>query len=550
MSCHAPLPSVLALVLATVFVFILSACQPATETEPVASALLESAPDAERVAAPAEIASVVPDSVPSAAEERPLSEDAQDIAQEVGEEINQEVGQRSAQKIDQEVVEKIDREIGPEITREVGEDVGQEIAEDMAENRAENRAQEITPDIPLEASALSRLAAGNRDFAFAAFRQVLARPDVPDHLLLSPHSILSALAMVYAGADGSTREQMRETLRFALAEPELHLAFAALANALAERAFAAREDGARGFELSVVNRLWGQQDYGFLFEYLDSIQRHYNAGLERVDFENHPDSAREAVNAWVEEETRERIRDLLPPGSVTDDTRLILVNAIYFLASWQDAFEAELTRDQAFLTGSGAAIEVPMMHRTATMAAQVDQDSVVVSLPYLGRDVSLLALMPAMADADFGAWLDALDRERFDALVDGLSPTRVALDFPTLTGGSGFRLAEVLQGMGMPLAFSPTQADFRRMNGVGPGVLGRSLYIDEVFHKTFIKLDEAGTEAAAATAVVMMRLTAMPIEEEPLAIRFDRPFVYAIYDHPTNTILFLGRVLDPRDQMD
>jgi len=376
---------------------------------------------------------------------------------------------------------------------------------------------------------------------------VLTRPDAPDHLLISPHSILSALAMVYAGADGSTREQMRETLRFALEEPALHLAFGALDDALAERAAVVRDDAARGFELSVVNRLWGQEDYGFLPEYLALIERYYGAGLEPVDFESHPDSVREAVNAWVEEETRERIRDLLPPGSVNRDTRLILVNAIYFLASWQDAFEAALTREQAFTTGTGVTTGVPMMHRTASMAARVDQDSIMVSLPYLGRDVSLLALMPATANADFPAWLSTLDRERFDALVGGLSHTRVALDFPKFTGGSGFRLAEVLQDLGMPLAFSPTQADFRRMSGVGPGVLGRSLYIDEVFHKTHIELDEAGTEAAAATAVVMMRLTAMPIEEEPLAIRFDRPFVYAIYDHPTGTILFLGRVLDPGD---
>lgn len=394
----------------------------------------------------------------------------------------------------------------------------------------------------------SAIATGHRDFALAAFRQILARPDAPDHLLLSPHSILSALAMVYAGADGSTREQMRATLHFAVEEPELHQAFNTLADALDQRAGVIQEEGARSFELSVANRLWGQQDFGFLPEYLDSIQHYYNAGLEQVDFENHADSVREAINVWVEEETRTRIRDLLPSGSVTEDTRLILVNAIYFLASWQDAFEAALTRDQTFTTGSGEAVAVPMMHRTATLAAHVDQDSVMVDLPYLGRDVSLLALMPATADTEFSSWIDALDRERFDALVAGLSPGQVALDFPKFTGGSQFRLADVLQEMGMPLAFSPTEANFRRMNGVGPGVLGRSLYIDEVFHKTHIQLDEAGTEAAATTAVVMMRLTAMPIEEEPLVIRFDRPFVYAIYDHPTETILFLGRLLDPRER--
>lgn len=397
----------------------------------------------------------------------------------------------------------------------------------------------------LDASDQARFAAGNRDFALAAFQQLLNAPDAADHVLLSPHSILSALAMVYAGADGSTRAQMRETLRFALDEPALHRAFAALDEALQERAQIETRDQARGFELSVVNRLWGQQDFGFVPEYLDLIERYYSAGVELVDFESDPDGVRAGVNAWVEAQTRERIRDLLPEGSVNVDTRLILVNAIYFLASWQDAFEPELTREQPFTTGSGAVVDVPMMHRTATLAAHVDEDTIAVSLPYLGRAVSLLALMPATPEADFQAWLSELDRSHFDAVVQGLAGTRVALAFPKFTGGSGFRLADLLKNMGMPLAFSRTEADFRRMSGVGPGVLGRSLYIDEVFHQTFIDLDEAGTEAAAATAVVMMRLTAMPVEEEPLEIRFDRPFVYAIYDHPTETILFLGRVLDP-----
>ncbi len=397
----------------------------------------------------------------------------------------------------------------------------------------------------LDASEQARFAAGNREFALSAFQQLLASPDPSDHLLISPHSILSALAMVYAGADGGTREQMRETLRFALDEPALHLAFGALDGALAERAKVERQDEARGFELSVVNRLWGQHDGGFLPEYLGLVERHYGAGVELVDFESDPDGIRGKVNEWVEEQTRKRIRDLMPDGSVNEDTRMILVNAIYFLASWQDAFEEEKTRDQPFTTGAGTTVEVPMMHRTEHMPAHVGEDTIAVSLPYVGRDVSLLALMPADAGADFDAWLGGLDRGAFDAVAAGLERKRVALDFPKLTGGSSFRLSDLLQDMGMPLAFSRTEADFRRMNGVGPGVLGQSLYIDEVFHKTFIDLDEAGTEAAAATAVVMMRLTAITPDDDPLEIRFDRPFVYAIYDHPTETILFLGRVLDP-----
>ena len=410
---------------------------------------------------------------------------------------------------------------------------------------AEAPIQEQEEALVLDASEHARFAAGNREFALAAFQQLLDSPEAGDHLLISPHSILSALAMVYAGADGSTRVQMRQALRFALDEPALHQAFAALDQALGERAEVQRQDDACGFELSVVNRLWGQHDGGFLPEYLELVERHYGAGVELVDFESDPDGIRGQVNAWVEEQTRDRIQDLLPDGSVDEDTRMILVNAIYFLASWQDAFDEDKTRDQPFTTGTGARVEVPMMHRTEHMPAHVGEDTIAVSLPYVGRDVSLLALMPADAEADFDGWRGGLDRGAFDAVVAGLERKRVALDFPKFTGGSSFRLSDLLKDMGMPLAFSRTEADFRRMNGVGPGVLGQSLYIDEVFHQTFIDLDEAGTEAAAATAVVMMRLTALPVEDEPLAIRFDRPFVYAIYDHPTETILFLGRVLNP-----
>lgn len=404
---------------------------------------------------------------------------------------------------------------------------------------------ETTETATMDSPDLAALSAGNREFALAAFQRLLDADDAEENLLISPHSILSALAMVYAGADGQTRQQMREALRFALDEPALHAAFQALDAALAERSQIERDDQARGFELSVVNRLWGHHDYAFLPTYLEQIERYYGAGIERVDFEANPDAARQQINSWVEDQTRERIQDLLPDGALNEDTRMVLVNAIYFLASWQDAFEEDQTRTEPFQLLGGRSVEVELMNRTARFPAHVDDDSMAVSIPYLGGDVSLLAMMPADTEADFSDWQDALDRERFDQIVTGLAGRQVELAFPRLTADSGFRLAELLRDMGMVDAFSPTEADFERMTGVGPGVMGRSLYIDEVFHKTFIDLDEAGTEAAAATAVVMMRLTAMPVEEEALALRFDRPFIYAIYDHPTNSILFLGRMLDP-----
>jgi len=424
----------------------------------------------------------------------------------------------------------------------------EETATDPAEPNGEPQPEELIDEMQIHEADPATLSVGNREFALAAFQRLITADDADDNLLISPHSILSALAMVYAGAEGETRRQMREVLRFALEEPALHQAFQTLDEVLAERAQVERDDDdddARGFELSVVNRLWGHHDYEFLSDYLDRVERYYGAGIERVDFESDPNAARLQINAWVEEQTRERIQDLLPSGALNEDTRMVLVNAIYFLASWQDAFEEEQTRTEPFQRLDGSSVDARLMHRTGRYPVHVGADTLAVSIPYLGGKVSLLALMPASADADFDTWQATLNREQFDAAVAGLETKRVALAFPRFTSDSGFRLARLLRQMGMLDAFSRTTANFERMTGIGPGVVGRSLYIDEVFHKTFIDLDEAGTEAAAATAVVMMRLTALPVEEDPLTVRFDRPFIYAIYDHPTDTILFLGRLLDP-----
>lgn len=425
-------------------------------------------------------------------------------------------------------------QVGPETGRESPEP---EIGLD--------RVESLEADMELDGDELSRLTAGNRAFALAAFQQLLADSADDDNLLISPHSILSALAMVYAGAAGETRDQMQQALRLALDGPALHLAFEALDAALAERSHIQRNDQARSFNLHVVNRIWAHYDYTFVPAYLTLVQRYYGAGIEPIDFRSDPDAARRQINAWVEEQTQDRILDLLPDGSLDEETRMVLVNAIHFLASWQDAFDTDHTQSEPFMRIDGSRVEARMMHRTGPYPAHVDDHSVAVSMPYLGGEVSLLAMMPARPEADFGQWLDEFDQARFDAIVADLTIRRVALALPRFSQDSSFRLAELLSRMGMPQAFSEAAANFERMTGVGPGVPGRSLYVDEVFHKTFIDLDEAGTEAAAATAVSMVRVTAMPVEEEALELRFDRPFIYAIYDHPTASILFLGRMLDP-----
>ena len=417
---------------------------------------------------------------------------------------------------------------------------GPDVAEaTVSQDDVRQDAQEAPMEI--DADHLAELNAGNRAFALAALHNLLVAEPEEDNLLVSPHSILSALAMVYAGAEGQTREEIRETLQFRLPEPALHQAFQALDAALADRRQDGRDDQARGFELNVVNRLWGDQDYEFVPDYLALVERYYGAGLERVDFAGNHEGARQQINRWVEEVTRDRIQDLLPMGVLDEDTRLVLVNAIYFLASWQDAFEESQTVQEPFRSLDGSTVDVPMMKRVAHLPAYLGTDTTAVAIPYLGGDVSFLALMPSDGSQDFEQWQSSISVERFDEIVAGLQGQRVDLSLPRFRSEGSFRLSDMLQSMGMRAAFSRPDANFERMTGVGPGVVGRSLYIDEVFHKTFIDLDEVGTEAAAATAVVMMRVTSMPIEDDPTVVRFDRPFLFAVYDHPTGSILFLGR---------
>ncbi|MFC1949550.1 serpin family protein [Chloroflexota bacterium] len=377
---------------------------------------------------------------------------------------------------------------------------------------------------------LADLADGNSEFAFDLYQ---ALKEEEGNLFYSPYSISQALAMTYAGARGETESQMADALNFILAQSDLHPAFNSLDIELASRGEGAEGKDGEGFRLNIVNAIWGQRDFSFLSEFLDVLAENYGAGLRILDFIGETEQSRVTINDWVSEQTEERIQDLIPPGVITVMTRLVLTNAIYFNAAWQYPFDEDSTSDGSFYLLDGDSVSVPMMRQTESFGYTTGDGYQAVELPYDGRELSMVILLPE--DGRFGSFQDSMDSSMVQDIVSEVHYREVHLTMPKFEFESDFGLKEVLALMGMPVAFS-SDADFSGMTG------GRDLYIAEVIHKAFVSVDEAGTEAAAATAV-MMELTAMP--EEPIEVTIDHPFIFLIRDIETGTILFVGRVMNP-----
>ena len=285
--------------------------------------------------------------------------------------------------------------------------------------------------------------------------------------------------------------------------------------------------------MNIVNTIWGQKDYQFLTTFLNLLAENYGAGLRTMDFVNAPEESLITINNWVSDQTEGRIEDLIPQGLISALTRLVLTNAIYFNAAWQYPFSEDMTRDGPFYLLDGGEVTVPMMRQTESFGYTEGDGYQAVELPYDGRELSMIILLPQAGQ--FETFEGSLDAQWVGAIVKDLKSKRVALTMPRFEFESGFSLKEILAMMGMPLAFYGG-ADFPGMTG------NRDLFIADVVHKAFVSVDEAGTEAAAATAVVM-ELTAVP--ETPVEVTVDRPFVFLIRDIETDTILFVGCVVNP-----
>jgi len=375
---------------------------------------------------------------------------------------------------------------------------------------------------------LDEIVAGNTAFAADLYGRVRTESG---NLFMSPYSISLALAMTYAGANGTTASQMADTLHFTLPPAELHAAWNALDLELASRA-AAASSTERPFRLSIANSIWGQQGKAFEAPFLDTLAVNYGAGLHVLDFQANPEAARGTINAWVEQQTNDKIVDLLPAGSITDLTKLVLTNAIYFSAAWNEPFEAANTADRAFTLAGGSTIQVPTLSQNALNAYAAGADYAAAQLAYDGEQLGMLVIVPT---GDFGAFEASLDATKLAAITASLHEAQLDLQLPKFRFDAPLGLADTLQAMGMTDAFTGA-ADFSGIDGT------RDLAISDVVHKGFVGIDEAGTEAAAATAVIIGDTSA----PEPATLHADRPFIFAIRDLPTGAILFVGRVVDPR----
>ncbi len=381
---------------------------------------------------------------------------------------------------------------------------------------------------------MAALVSGNTAFAFDLYQVLAGTNGEGTNLFYSPYSISVALAMTYAGAEGETEQEMAEAMHVTLPETRLHPVFNALSLALASRGEGTEGKDDKGFRLHVVNAIWGQGGYEFLQPFLDTLARHYGAGLRLLDFKAAPEEARVTINDWVSEQTEGKIEDLIPQGAIDTLTRLVLTNAIYFNAAWATPFKVEMTEDGPFHGLEGESVTVPMMHQTASFGYAEGQGYQAVELPYDGYELSMVILLPEAGQ--FVEVESTLVAQEIDALLGRLNMQQVALTMPKFKVESSFSLVDALKALGMPSAFSEA-ANFSGMDGT------RELFITDVLHKAFVDVDEEGTEAAAATAVIVGLKAAMP--QEPVEVTVDRPFMFLIRDMKTGAVLFVGRVMDP-----
>jgi serpin B len=380
-----------------------------------------------------------------------------------------------------------------------------------------------------ERVAMKDLVQGNNQFAIDLYGKAWARPG---NLFFSPYSISTALAMTYAGAKGETAIQMAKTLRFPGEGEAIHEAFAQLE---------ARINGGtekRPFELGVANALWAQKGLGYRPEFLKLTENCYQAGMHPVDFARDPDGARKLINAWVEERTNHKIKNLLGSNDVSKNTDLILTNAIYFKGSWGAPFNKLATQGEDFTT-DGKSVRVPMMRQTGQFGYLDDAEDGLqaLSLPYAGNTLSMVVLLPKKVDdlADLEA---SLSSSKLQDWLTRMTNQRVDVKLPRFKLEFGLELAATLASMGMPGAFTRS-ADFSGMT------TDRRLYLSAVIHKAFADVNEEGTVAAAASAVVMKQPMAMPKQQPPVVFRADHPFLFLIRDVPSGSILFIGRVTKP-----
>lgn len=382
--------------------------------------------------------------------------------------------------------------------------------------------------------SINSVVAANNQFAFELYSKY---KDENKNVFFSPYSISTALAMTYEGARGKTAEEMQNVFHFP--EESVRLpAYASIYNEL--------NKGSSDYKLNTANALWAQKDFTFLKEYFDLVGNYYGGKVTNLDFVSETEKSRQTINNWVAGQTNDKIKDIIPVGVLNSMTRLVLTNAIYFKGTWQIQFKKSNTQEADFRISPLNTIKVPMMHLSGEKAnfnyLEIEHLQI-LELPYEGNDLSMLILLPEECIGDFvpctnymKMFEDSLTAEKLSELKSQMRESNVAVSLPKFKFETKYFMANTLAEMGMPTAFSDTDADFSGMDGK------KDLYISDVIHQAFVDVNEEGTEAAAATAVVMAMKSAGP----GIIFNADHPFIFVIQQKQTGNILFMGKVIDPR----
>ncbi|UCD03495.1 MAG: serpin family protein [Candidatus Woesearchaeota archaeon] len=378
-------------------------------------------------------------------------------------------------------------------------------------------------DIGATVGSVESIVEANNLFALEYYSEI---KDDGGNIFFSPYSISTALAMVYEGAKGQTAEEIVDVFHFPEDNDARRPSFARIYNEINKEN--------KSYALSTANALWAQKDYTFLESYLKTMETYYGGKVTNLDFVEDTENSRQTINKWVEEQTNDKIKNLIPKGFLHDMTRLVLTNAIYFKGTWVKQFDEKNTREEDFTTSEGS-VKAEMMRLTGEEAkfsyAETDKLQV-LELPYDGNDLSMLILLPK---DDLASIENEFTVENLNKWKNMLENQRVDIYIPKFTFETKYFMSNDLKKMGMTVAFSEN-ADFSGMDGT------RMLFIDFVIHQAFVEVNEEGTEAAAATGVGMA-LTSLPIEQK--VFRADHPFIFIIQDRETGNILFIGRMSNP-----
>lgn len=384
------------------------------------------------------------------------------------------------------------------------------------------------PALQTDSKQLQAFAGEINQFGFDLFHQLRR---TPGNVFLSPYSISSAMAMTAAGARHETANQMTKVLHLSDDSKQFSSSHQGLMLSILGQP--------KGYDIRIANALWGQNQHPFLPDYISLIQQYYKAEGRTLDFAKEPEQCRQTINQWVATQTNDRIKDLLPPGSIVPLTRMVLTNAIYFKGTWATPFDKNLTKPIDFFLDGGEKIKTEMMYRAGSLRYADTAKAQVLELPYQGDRLSMVIVLPKKKDG-LNEVETSLNHESLGSAFSTLRTSKVHVTLPKIKTTYSVSLSQTLPTMGMKDAFNARMADFSGMDGT------RELSISEVVHKAFCEVNEEGTEAAAATGVAMVTRAFMK-EPPPVEFKADHPYLYFIRDMQTGTLLFLGRMCDPRN---